>query len=132
MSKFDLTTPGGRTRTYLDYLWNDLAYLRASFTNAHWVSPELVRTNQPWPHQLAYWKRQGVETIVNLRGGFDASFHALEKDGALKSQRRPAGPRTRVYYSLTSRGMRRLFDLTDDWTRLHGAVGAVLKGGAHV
>ncbi len=55
-------------------------------------------------------------------------LHSLEKDGALKSQRRPAGGRTRVYYTLTSRGVRRLFELTDDWTRLHGAVGAVLRG----
>ena len=80
MAGFDLSTPGGRVRTYLDYLWNDHAYLRLGFQNAHWISDELVRTNQPWPHQLAYWKRQGVKTIINLRGGFDASFHALEKD----------------------------------------------------
>jgi protein tyrosine/serine phosphatase len=77
---FDLSTPGGRRKTYLDYLWNDHAYLRLGFQNAHWISDELVRTNQPWPHQLAAWKARGVKTIVNLRGGFDASFHALEKD----------------------------------------------------
>ena len=77
---FDLATPGGRLRTYADYLWNDHAYLRLGFQNAHWISDELVRTNQPWPHQLAAWKDRGVKTIVNLRGGFDASFHALEKD----------------------------------------------------
>lgn len=77
---FDLTTPGGRVKTYLDYLWNDHAYLRLGFQNAHWISDELVRTNQPWPHQIKAWKARGVRTIVNLRGGFDASFHALEKD----------------------------------------------------
>ena len=77
---FDLATPGGRFKTYADYLWNDHAYLRLGFQNAHWISDELVRTNQPWPHQLAAWKDRGVKTIVNLRGGFDASFHALEKD----------------------------------------------------
>lgn len=81
---FDLETPGGRFRTYLDYLWNDHAYLRLGFQNAHWISDELVRTNQPWPHQLAAWKEKGVKTIVNLRGGFDASFHALEKDACRK------------------------------------------------
>ncbi len=81
---FDLVTPKGRRRTYLDYLWNDHAYLRLRFSNAHWVSDELVRTNQPWPFQLAEWKRQGIKTIVNLRGGFDASFHALEKDACEK------------------------------------------------
>jgi protein tyrosine/serine phosphatase len=78
--EFDLTTAGGRARTYLDYLWNDHAYLRLGFSNAHWISDELVRANQPWPHQIAAWKDRGIKTIVNLRGGFDASFHALEKD----------------------------------------------------
>ena len=78
--RFDLATSGGRLRTYADYLWNDHAYLRLGFQNAHWISEELVRTNQPWPHQLAAWKARGIRTIVNLRGGFDASFHALEKD----------------------------------------------------
>ena len=77
---FDLESPFGRAKTYADYLWNDHAYLRLGFQNAHWISDELVRTNQPWPHQLAVWKDRGVKTIVNLRGGFDASFHALEKD----------------------------------------------------
>jgi protein tyrosine/serine phosphatase len=77
---FDLVTPSGRLKTYVDYLWNDHAYLRLGFQNAHWISDELVRTNQPWPHQLAAWKARGIKTIVNLRGGFDASFHALEKD----------------------------------------------------
>ncbi len=78
--EFDLATPVGRFKTYADYLWNDHAYLRLGFQNAHWISDELVRTNQPWPHQFAAWKDRGVKTIVNLRGGFDASFHALEKD----------------------------------------------------
>jgi protein tyrosine/serine phosphatase len=77
---FDLTTPAGRAKTYADYLWNDHAYLRLGFQNAHWISEELVRTNQPWPHQLKAWKDRGLKTVVNLRGGFDASFHALEKD----------------------------------------------------
>jgi protein tyrosine/serine phosphatase len=82
--EFDLKTPGGRAKAYLDYLWNDHAYLRLGFSNAHWISEELVRANQPWPHQLAAWKARGIRTIVNLRGGFDASFHALEKDACLR------------------------------------------------
>ena len=84
MAEFDLVTPRGRFATYLDYLWKDHAYLRLRFSNAHWVSDELLRTNQPWPFQLAKWKAAGVKTIVNLRGGFDASFHALEKDACEK------------------------------------------------
>lgn len=80
MPDFDLTTVRGKLAAYLDYLWRDHAYLRLGFQNAHWVSGELVRSNQPWPHQLSAWKRRGIRTVVNLRGGFDASFHALEQD----------------------------------------------------
>jgi protein tyrosine/serine phosphatase len=77
---FDLSTVGGRAKAYADYLWNDHAYLRLGFSNAHWISEELVRTNQPWPHQLKAWKARGIRTVINLRGGFEASFHALERD----------------------------------------------------
>ena len=80
MADFDLSTPGGRLKTYLDYLWNDHAYLRLGFQNAHWIGPDLVRANQPWPFQLKWWAARGIKTIVNLRGGYDASFYALEKD----------------------------------------------------
>ena len=80
MSKFDLTTPRGRLRTTADHLWNDHAYLRLAFSNAHWISDELVRTNQPWPFQLKAWKDRGIKTIINLRGGFETSFRAMEVD----------------------------------------------------
>lgn len=77
--RFDLTSPAGRRRAVLDYLWKDHAYLRLGFSNAHWMSDELVRANQPWPFQLKAWRDQGIRTVINLRGGFGASFYALEK-----------------------------------------------------
>jgi protein tyrosine/serine phosphatase len=77
--RFDLTSPAGRRRAVLDYLWHDHAYLRLGFSNAHWMSDELVRANQPWPFQLKAWRERGVRTVINLRGGFGASFYALEK-----------------------------------------------------
>ena len=80
MAQFNLSSRLGRLKTYLHYLWFDHAYLRVGFQNAHWITPELVRTNQPWPFQLKWWKARGIKTIVNLRGGFDGSFYALEKD----------------------------------------------------
>ncbi|HEV2364801.1 MAG TPA: sulfur transferase domain-containing protein [Caulobacteraceae bacterium] len=79
MAGFDVANRAGRLAATLDYLWNDHAYLRLGFSNAHWISPELARANQPWPFQLKRWRRQGVRTVVNLRGGFDASFYALER-----------------------------------------------------
>ena len=83
--RFDLATPLGRTKTYLDYLWNDHAYLRLGFSNAHWISEELVRANQPWPHQIADWKARGIKSIVNLRGGFDAKSLNTARRWAFRS-----------------------------------------------
>ncbi|MFP5449324.1 MAG: fused DSP-PTPase phosphatase/NAD kinase-like protein [Alphaproteobacteria bacterium] len=80
MAQFDLSTPEGRKRARRDYMWNDHAFLRLRFQNAHWISDELVRTNQPSPEQLAGWKARGIKTIINLRGGFDGSFYVLEKE----------------------------------------------------
>jgi PadR family transcriptional regulator PadR len=53
-------------------------------------------------------------------------LHALEKDGALKSRRKAVGGRSRIYYSLTARGAKRLAALTDHWSALKGAVGMVM------
>ena len=75
--------------------------------------------------------RQTGETISPGEGVIYPLLHALEKDGALKAQSRPAGGRTRIYYSLTSKGVRRLFDRTDEWTRVTRAVGLVLRGPSH-
>lgn len=85
MAGFDLTTAGGRLKAYLDLLWKDHAYLRLGFQNAHWVSPELIRTNQPWPFQLKWWKARGVKSVINLRGGgYPTSFYLLEKDACAR------------------------------------------------
>ncbi|MFN7263380.1 MAG: fused DSP-PTPase phosphatase/NAD kinase-like protein, partial [Phenylobacterium sp.] len=84
MADYDLTTPKGRRRAYLEFLFKDHAFLRLRFSNAHAVSEELYRANQPWPFQLEEWKARGIRTVVNLRGGFDASFYALEKDACAR------------------------------------------------
>ncbi len=63
-----------------DYLWKDHAWLRLGFSNAHWISEELVRANQPWPFQFKAWADRGIKTVINLRGGFQTSFRALEVD----------------------------------------------------
>ena len=131
MADFDLSTPGGRLSTTLNYLWNDHAYLRLGFSNAHWISDELVRTNQPWPFQLAEWKRRGVKTIINLRGGFDASFHALEKDACQRLGL------TMVDFTVTSRevpsrarvhGAKKLFETIEYPALMHCKSGADRAG----
>jgi PadR family transcriptional regulator PadR len=58
-------------------------------------------------------------------------LHGLEKNGALKSRRKTVNGRSRVYYSLTARGEKRLAALTDRWSLLNRAVEAVLGAGRH-
>ncbi len=85
MPEFNLTTPMGRLAAYIDYNLSDHAFLRLGFSNAHRLGDRMVRTNQLWPHQLRRWRdRVGIRTVVNLRGGFDASFYALEKDACAR------------------------------------------------
>jgi protein tyrosine/serine phosphatase len=77
--EFDLSTRGGRLSAYLHYLWNDHAYFRLAYFNAHWISDEFVRAAQPWPYHVKTWADRGIRTIVNLRGGVD-SHHILENE----------------------------------------------------
>jgi protein tyrosine/serine phosphatase len=85
MAEFDLTNTSGRLAAHFDANWRDHAFLRVWWTNAHWISDEMVRTNQPWPFQIRRWARRGIKTIINLRGGVNSSFHALEKDACTKA-----------------------------------------------
>ena len=92
----------------------------------------LLQDREMYGYEIVQAIRAGTREVIALSEGVVYPLlHALEKDGALRSRRVPAGPRTRVYYTLTSKGVRRLFDLTDDWSRLNGAVAAVLRGRAH-
>jgi protein tyrosine/serine phosphatase len=75
---FATDTTWERFTTYLHYLWADHAYLRLGFSNAHWIDRDMARSNQPWPFQLEAWKKRGVKTVINLRGG-KGSFYYLEK-----------------------------------------------------
>ena len=80
MNRFDLSTPWGRLKAYLSFLWDDHAWLRLGFQNAHWIGTDLVRTNQPWPFQLKRWARLGVRTVINLRDEPHKAHHVLEAD----------------------------------------------------
>ena len=80
MTGFDLSTPAGRLRAYADFLWSDHAWIRLGFQNAHWIGEQLVRTNQPWPFQLKWWRDHGVRTVLDLRGEPHKSHHLIEAD----------------------------------------------------
>jgi PadR family transcriptional regulator, regulatory protein PadR len=93
---------------------------------------KLLQEREMYGYEIVQAIARASQTIVAPgEGVVYPLLHALEKDGALRAEPRPApkdeGGRTRIYYALTSRGVRRLFDKTDEWTRLTRAVQAVLR-----
>ena len=53
-------------------------------------------------------------------------LHGLEAEGALASRRRTVSGRSRIYYSVTHAGQRRLAELAATWTNLAGAIQTML------
>ena len=80
MAGYALSPFWGRARAYWDFWWGDHAFLRLGFSNAHWIGPDMIRTNHPWPFQLDWWKKRGLKTVINLRGGPRSAHYQLEKD----------------------------------------------------
>jgi len=69
------------------------------------------------------------EAITLGEGVVYPLLHALEESGCLRARRKPVNGRTRVYYSVTAAGKRRLASVLVDWTRITRAVSQVLQGG---
>lgn len=54
-------------------------------------------------------------------------LHALERHGSLKAKRKKVDGRTRVYYSLTAKGKKRLDNLQGEWQRIRTGITAALE-----
>jgi PadR family transcriptional regulator PadR len=59
-------------------------------------------------------------------------LHGLEKAGSLRAKRKTVNGRTRVYYSVTSKGHSRFERLTDEWDRISGGIRSALGDREHV
>jgi len=82
--RFDLATRKGRRRAKRDLVWSDHGFLRARFSNFHWISPDMARANQPSPKQVRRYAEMGFKTILNLRGPSDTGYYLLEKEACAK------------------------------------------------
>jgi protein tyrosine/serine phosphatase len=84
-TRFDLATPEGRKRAQHDLIWSDHGFLRAGFSNFHWIKAgEMARANQPSPAQIARYGQMGIKTILNLRGPSDTGYYHLEKEACAR------------------------------------------------
>jgi protein tyrosine/serine phosphatase len=83
--RFDLTTPQGRRRANADLIWADHGFLRARFSNFHWIEEGVMaRANQPSPEAVARYAEMGIRTILNLRGPSDTGYYALEREACAR------------------------------------------------
>jgi PadR family transcriptional regulator, regulatory protein PadR len=90
-------------------------------------------------HQEEMYGYEIVEAIRSRTGAVIAVgegvvypvLHGLEHDGALTSRRKTVNGRSRIYYSVTPAGSRRLADLAEVWTKLSNAIQNMLTGGQH-
>ena len=77
----DLSTVVGRKRAEREMVLGDHGFLRESFQNLHQISPEMWRSNQPNPRQVAeHAAARGVRTIINLRGVSTKGYYLLERE----------------------------------------------------
>jgi protein tyrosine/serine phosphatase len=70
----------GRFRAWAHMVLVDHGAFRLLYLNRHQVSPNLWRSAQPAPHQLAWFAERGVRTVINLRGGREHGSWQLQKD----------------------------------------------------
>lgn len=56
------------------------------------------------------------------------ALYGLERRGALEARRRSVNGRSRVYYTITAKGRRRLDGLAHEWQRISDGVSAALEG----
>lgn len=90
----------------------------------------LLRGREMYGYEIVQAIREETGEVVSLgEGVVYPVLHALEKSGAITSERRPVGGRSRIYYALSPKGVSRLMELTELWTRVTGAVQQVLVGG---
>lgn len=69
-----------RLRAWANMLLVDHGIFRLAYLNAHKVTPRLWRAAQPAPTDIAWFARQGVKTIVNLRGGREHGAWPLQRE----------------------------------------------------
>ena len=69
---------------YLDMIFVDHGIFRIMYANRFEIADGVWRSSQPWPHQVRYYAKKGIRTIVNLRGERDCGSYRLEVEACRK------------------------------------------------
>lgn len=92
----------------------------------------LLQDHEMYGYQIVQAIRDRSEAVIAAgEGVIYPVLHALENQGAVKAHRKTVNGRSRIYYSLTRAGSRKLADLSQDWYALASAIRNVLTGVTH-
>ncbi len=92
----------------------------------------LLQQEEMYGYEIVQAIRDRTDAVIAIgEGVVYPVLHGLEQDGALRSQRKTVNGRSRIYYSVTAAGSRRLADLSHTWNNLATAIQTMLSGGQH-
>jgi PadR family transcriptional regulator PadR len=93
---------------------------------------QLLAKREMYGYELVQSIRAQTKEAINLSEGVVyPTLHALEKQGAVKSRRKPVNGRSRIYYAITKDGTRKLAKTAAVWAGVTSAVQAILTGDSH-
>jgi PadR family transcriptional regulator PadR len=93
---------------------------------------KLLQREEMYGYEIVQAIRSRTDAVIAVgEGVVYPVLHALEREGALRSRRKTVNGRSRIYYSVTSRGSRRFADLSNAWTNLGAAIQKMLRGGQY-
>ena len=88
----------------------------------------LLSRKQMYGYELVKAIRPATSDAIALgEGVVYPALYGLEQRGALKARRKTVNGRSRVYYSVTAKGRRRLNQLTEEWQRVTGGIRTALE-----
>ncbi|MES2219908.1 MAG: PadR family transcriptional regulator [Acidobacteriota bacterium] len=91
---------------------------------------QLLQQEEMYGYEIVQAIRERTDAAIAIgEGVVYPVLHGLEQDGALRSRRKTVNGRSRIYYSVTAAGSRRLAHLSQTWKNLTTAIQTVLTGG---
>jgi len=92
----------------------------------------LLQQEEMYGYEIVQAIRNRTDAVIAVgEGVVYPVLHGLEGDGALKSRRKTVNGRSRIYYAVTAKGLRRLAELSETWTNLAAAIQKLLTGGQY-
>jgi len=89
---------------------------------------KLLSRNEMYGYEIVKSIQKASNDVLSFaEGAIYPVLHLLEKDGFITSREQSINGRTRLYYSLTESGLKRLSELETEWARVSRGVSLALQ-----